>query len=174
MENFIKEKKSKENSLAKNFNPISILLIILIAFVLFIAYKYISSGIQENKEKAVIQERAKVQQSTPQTKMEKKAKFPDNLHDETWYGCNVGSELESLRSWIQACYLRGLLTSECKEVFDTKGYYLTDNESVDLWTYSDNAKLCECKLPSSIADEINNTEASSKRRCDLLKKSYEK
>jgi hypothetical protein len=47
------ENQQKKGAL--NFKNIVLLLIIV--FVLFVAYKYISSNIQENKEKAVIQER---------------------------------------------------------------------------------------------------------------------
>ena len=40
----------------------NIFLLLLAVFLFFVAYKYIATGIQENKEKAVIQERANVEQ----------------------------------------------------------------------------------------------------------------
>lgn len=57
-----KENQPTEKSLFKEFSPRNIILLMLIMFAFFVAYKYISANIQENKEKAVIQERARVQQ----------------------------------------------------------------------------------------------------------------
>ena len=46
------------------FKPRNIFLLLLAVFLFFVAYKYIATGIQENKEKAVIQARTESQQPT--------------------------------------------------------------------------------------------------------------
>ena len=48
----------KEGKSIKNFGIKHIILLLLVVFALLISYKYISSTIQEGKEKAIIQEKA--------------------------------------------------------------------------------------------------------------------
>ncbi|MSU54554.1 MAG: hypothetical protein EXS48_01805 [Candidatus Staskawiczbacteria bacterium] len=55
-----------ENQPNRSFGLKGIVILLLIVFALFVAYKYIASGIQEDKEKAVIQERDSVQQTGSQ------------------------------------------------------------------------------------------------------------
>jgi type III secretory pathway component EscV len=55
------ETKQMGYSLVKGLGLKSILIVAFIVFTLFVAYKYISSNIQESKEKAIIYERSMIQ-----------------------------------------------------------------------------------------------------------------
>src|SRR3989344_4123698 len=155
------------------------LIFLVTIFVLFVAYKYTASGIQENKEKAVIQERVKAQQTqqektSSKTRSEIKAVLPQ---DSSPAGiCSAQQEVDAAKEWIHACYLRDLLTKECKQLFDINGYYLTgDYDStyfpdgdVDTYTYLQNAQICGCKLPTDIAAELNSRAESAQPQCKPL------
>ena len=144
-------------------------LIILTGLVLFVAlvgYKIISSYIQENKEKAIIQERAKAQQVLPQTIGQKKAVLPEAS------GCELQSEIDSAKEWVHACYLLDLLSPQCKQLFDISGYYLTvvniggfPEGYVGTYEYLNNAKICSCRLPSDIANRLNNNSEYAMAQC---------
>lgn len=165
-------------SSVKFFGPKNIIVLLLIVFFLLIAYKYISSSIQENKEKAIIQERIKVQQveNNNVTQLEKtrsqiKAVLP--VTNGPFDDCSFQNEVYSAKDWIHACYLRDLLSSQCKQIFDINGYYLTgDYDSsvspdgyVDAYTYLNNAQICNCHLPTEIASQLNNDSKYATAHC---------
>lgn len=59
----------------KGIESKNIILLLVVAFIIFVAYKYTSLDIQENKEKEIIQERAKVQQQTDYQQQENDLKL---------------------------------------------------------------------------------------------------
>jgi len=170
------------------FKPRNIFLLLLAIFLFFVAYKYMATGIQENKEKAVIQERAKTQQQavdpkdvSQETRSPIKAVLPEqDALDRAGY-CGAGLEIDAAKKWIHACYLKDLLSKECKQLFDINGYYLTGdydsalfpNGYVDTYTYLQNAKICGCRLPADIASQLNSDSERAQTQCkqlDIFKK----
>jgi hypothetical protein len=143
--------------------------LVLLVFSCFVAYKYIASGIQENKEKAVIQERNKTKQTESQ-KPTMKAVLPEVSV------CSVQSEVNASKEWIHACYLSDLLTEQCRQVFDINGYYLTDKYNpisspegyIDTYEYLNNANICKCKLPSDVANRLNADFERSQAQCPSI------
>lgn len=122
-------------------------------------------------------EKSNESKGVPIIKTPIKAVLPELKQAQTdEYQCKLQNDVEYDKDWLHACYLRGLLTTECKQIFDINGYYLTDKYDpewapdgyVDLYTYYENAQLCMCKLPNDIANQINNSLEIRNKRCDTI------
>lgn len=166
---------TEDNSPVNDFYNKNFMLLALVVFILFITYKYTSSNIQENKEKDVIQERAKTQEAIqPQQEISKKTRSPIKAVLPNVAGfCSTQNEVNMMQEWVHACYLQDLLTAQCKKIFDVNGYYLTGdydsfgdpNGYVDTYTYLNNADICKCRLPADIGNRINSSFESGALRC---------
>ncbi|MSU74613.1 hypothetical protein EXS57_02430 [Candidatus Kaiserbacteria bacterium] len=162
---------SKEpHSLRSSFGVKSAVFLLLLVFALSIAYKFVSSSIQENKEKAVIQERANVQQgpSAP-ARVTKKAVLPSKTTPITPFDCKIQSAVDSDQAWLRACYLQGSLTAACKEIFDVNGYYLSETGSVTEYQYFNDFDICRCRLPGDIAERLNEDATFADMQCNNVK-----
>ena len=93
--------------------------------------------------------------TAPQTTVQ--APAPPSLKATTRAGCNMIVGILYTRRWIRSCRLRGMLTDECKQIFDSEGGYSVPERGgtnrVQQWT--DDAKACACELPPDIAAQLN-------------------
>lgn len=164
------EQANRDIEFPKKFFFIAPAIAVLVLAVLIV-------GLKDKKLQNTTIEISSESKDVPLIKTPIKAVLPKLEHTQTdEYQCKLQNDVEYDKDWLHACYLRGLLTTECKQIFDMNGYYLTDkydpvwapNGYVDLYTYYENAQLCMCKLSNDIANQINNSLEIGKKRCDAI------
>lgn len=86
----------------------SVVLVLAFVFILLVAYKYVSSSIQEAKEKAVIQERANVQQQAESRQQEQQQENARQLN-----ACLVAADQKknaTILYWLNGDYMKSCNT----------------------------------------------------------------
>lgn len=155
-------------------NLIYLLIVIFVVFGLCVAYKFIATELQKEKEISVINARPGTGEKTSSSS-ELRAVLPQKNYLEKEGYCGAGIEIDSAQAWIQACYLQDRLTKECKKSFNADGYLLIDaqndlysNGDIDAGTYLQKAKICNCELPTELAKELNDRMLYNQTNCKKL------
>lgn len=149
------ENRPMENALIKGFGPKNVILLVLTVFAILVAYKYISSSIQENKEKAVIQERAKIQQQQEYEEKETKARLKSDLDS-----CLSMAVSDYDFNWAAKCKEYAKISADTIERCKKANFSNIVCESLNSPDTSSN-----CSLPSDWIDDLRDWLKERKSEC---------
>lgn len=97
---------------------------------------------------------------------------PTPTYTETNSSCKLKAEGVLNSSWIRTCNLRGQLTYQCQQLFDSDGYHKNFPQTGDPnWSQKfgqilNDIAACECQLPPDVVANLRYTQQSSNNSCD--------
>ena len=96
----------------------------------------------------------------------------------TKQSCGFKAEFDADKAWMRACYLKGLVTVACQQLYDSQGVYIPAKDSSffggtpthfgeSLNQYVTDKSECFCTLPTALAQQLNDSAASAEKFCDI-------